>query len=560
MKWNIQYKSEGPNLKSETPDDIVKILLENRGLTSKQDIKNFLSPKNPVDLTLEEVEIDPKQISKAIKRIKDAIKKKEQIVVYGDYDADGICSAAIIWECLRDLEANALPFIPLREKEGYGLSKDGIDSILLDEKTKNTSLIISVDSGIVAHDAVDYATLKNVDVIILDHHEKEKSLPKAFAIIHTQRLCAAGISYIFSNNLLFTAHKQSRSSIELAAIATVTDLMPLLGPNRSIVKYGLDALNKTTRVGLRALFSVAGIEKVGTYEVGFMIGPRLNASGRIESALLALRMLCTSDYSKALEYARQLNDTNKQRQDMMGQMTLHAISKYDGRQINGEKLEKIIVIEHESYHQGIIGLIAGKLVEKYYLPSIVIAKGEEVSKASARSISGFNIIEAIRHTSEILLGAGGHPMAAGFSIETSRIEEFRLAISKIATEKITDDLLNRVLAVDTRIDFDLISVELYQQLIQFEPFGMGNREPTFISEVVVRDFRTVGQDSKHLKLTLSSIKVGNSRTLDAIAFNKGELSSKIKLGNKINVAYNIDFNTFNGRSNLQLKIKDIVLE
>ncbi|KKU92486.1 MAG: Single-stranded-DNA-specific exonuclease RecJ [Microgenomates group bacterium GW2011_GWA1_48_10] len=575
MKWNRSFPNIPP------ADQIIPILLANRGLKTREEIANFLSPTDPGDLTPESVGLEKKSVLKAIKRIKAAVKTNEPIVVYGDYDADGICSTAILWEALRDLGAKAMPFIPLREKEGYGLSREGIDTILSEAKygltttpkssnkrsrknglASSKGLVISVDSGIMAHEAVNYAKKKGLDVIIIDHHEKPQNLPKAHTIIHTQSLCAAGISYIFSKELLPPSPSSPAPSLELAAIATITDLMPLSGPNRSIVKYGLELLNKTNRPGLRALFNVAGIEKVGTYEIGFMIGPRLNASGRIENALLALRMLCTSDFTKALEYAQQLNETNKQRQGMMEEMTLHALDTVNSEQRTVNSQQRIIVIEHESYHQGIIGLIAGKLVDKYYLPAIVISKGETVSKASARSISGFNIIEAIRTTSEILLGAGGHPMAAGFSIETARIEEFKTAISKVALEQIKEEMLDRVLRIDCNLDLGQIDVNLYQKIRQFEPFGLGNPEPTFASEVQVQNIRTVGQEGKHLKLTVvrtnqQPATSNQQLSIDCIAFNQGSLASQIKIGDKISIAYTIDLNSFNGHQTLQLKVKDV---
>lgn len=579
MKWNILDKQTKSSTHDVSPEELVVLLLKNRGIVTKKSQKEFLSVASPDEITPKEVGIAVQQLSIAIKRIGEAIKNNEPVVVYGDYDADGICSTAIVWEALKDLGAKVLPFIPQREKEGYGLSIDGINSLIQDTKYQisrqsgtpskagqNTGLIITVDSGIVAHEAVEYAKKQGLDVIIIDHHEKPETLPKAHAIIHTTKLCAAGISYIFTN-ILNTQYKilDTRKWLELAAIATVTDLMPLLGANRSIVKYGLGLLNKTSRPGLRALFSIAGIEKVGTYEIGFMIGPRINASGRIENALTALRMLCTSDFSKALEYATLLNSTNKDRQMMTEEMTLHA---FEGLGARGKELGKIIVVEHESYHQGVIGLVAGKLVEKYYLPAIVISRGETISKASARSITGFNIIEAIRSCGDLLVNAGGHPMAAGFTIETARIEEFRNKIGLVAEEKITAQLMEKELRVDCRLDLSAISYELYRELRQFEPFGLGNPEPTFASTVTIDNLRTVGQDGKHLKLSVishsSSVTndqwpMANDR-FDAIAFGQGNLAGQIKPGDKINIAYTIDEDTYNGNHKLQLKIKDIVLQ
>lgn len=508
----------------------MEILLKNRGITDRE---QFLNPQK-------DIHVDLGNLKKPLARINKAIKNKEKIVVYGDYDADGICGTAIMWEALQSKGAIVLPFIPHREKDGYGLSVEGIDQV-------DATLIITVDSGIMAHDAVSYANKKGIDVIILDHHEKPKKLPKAYAIIHTTELCAAGIAYI-------VAKEFGSDGLELAAIATITDLIPLIGPNRSIVKFGLEALNKTTRPGLKALFDIAGIEKVGTYEVGYMIGPRLNASGRIDSALTGLRLLCTKNKEKALDYAKDLDRINRDRQTMLEEQVQHALL------LSLANTQKIIVIEHESYHQGIIGLIAGKITEKYYLPSIVIAKGAEISKASARSISGFNIIEAIRETEKLLINAGGHPMAAGFTIENFQISNFKLQISKIAAEKITTEMLEKVLRVDCELDIKDATMDLFAEITQMAPFGLGNPEPVFSSVVTVQDLRTVGAEGKHLKLRLIPSEAEGSSTMDAIAFGKGELAQEIKIGDQIKIAYNLDLNTFNGRQTLQLKIKDIVLQ
>ncbi len=518
MKWNILGKGT----------DIIDILLKNRKITDK---KEFLNPKFP------EFKLSS---TKAIIRIKKAIKNSEPIIVYGDYDADGICGTAIIWEALHGLGAKVMPFIPSREKEGYGLSVEGI-------KDLDARLIITVDNGIVAHEVVDYANKKGIDVIILDHHEKPKKLPKAYAIVHTTKLCASGIAYFFAREML---KQVQHDTIELAAIATVTDMMPLVGINRSIVKFGLESLNKTKRVGLKSIFETAGIEKVGVYEIGFMVGPRLNASGRIESALTALRLLCTHNKERAKELAQSLNSTNEDRQTMTSEMTLHAKgqTKIDG---------KIIVTVHDSYHQGVIGLIAGKLVEQYYLPAIVIAKGETVSKASARSISGFNIIEAIRKSDNLLINAGGHPMAAGFSIETSNITKFKLQILEYANKMITDEMLEKKLKIDMSLDLKQINMDLYNQISKLEPYGNGNPEPVFSAEAIVDSIRTVGTDGKHLKFTCHPELVSGS-SFGAIAFNQGELFLKIRTGDKISFAYSLALDTYNGGNKLQLKIKDII--
>jgi len=511
-------------------ENIIELLLKNRGIKDKDNFLNPPPPKSPLKIPV-----------KAIKRVELAVKNQEPVIVYGDYDVDGICATAIVWETLNKMGAKVLPFIPRRENEGYGLSIAGIDNI--DTQTK---LIITVDSGIVAHEAVAYAKKKGIDVIILDHHEKPKALPKAYAIIHTDKLCAAGIAYFFS---CVIASEARQSLLELAAIATVCDMMPLTGVNRSIVKHGLKSLNETNRPGLKALYDVAGIKTVGVYEIGYMIGPRLNAAGRIDSALTALRLLCTKDIAKAQEWARQLNDINKERQAMVEESVTHAHQAVSSQQLAVR--EKIIVIEHESYHPGIIGLIAGKLTEKYYLPSIVISKKDGVSRASARSISGFNIIEAIRTTEKLLINAGGHPAAAGFTIETTNISDFKLQIIEYAKLKLTDNLLEKTLRVDCKIDIKNVNHSLFTALCTLEPYGMGNPQPVFCSEVTVLNTRTMGAIGQHIKLTLEN-------GLEAVGFNMSHFAAKLKAGQKVSLAYTLDLNFYNGKTTLQLKIKDII--
>jgi single-stranded-DNA-specific exonuclease len=415
-----------------------------------------------------------------------------------------------------------------------------------------------VDNGITAHEAVNFANSKKIDVIILDHHQKPaslsggpKKLPKAKAIIWTDKLCASGIAYFVAKTSVSTMNYELRATnswLELAAIATITDLLPLTGINRSIVKYGLESLNQTSRVGLKALFEAAGIEKITPYEIGYMIGPRLNASGRIDSALTALRLLCTHNKEKAREYVQILNQLNKERQEMTEEMTIHAKQKVESR----KQKEKIIIIDHESYHQGVIGLVAGKLVDQFYLPAIVIAKGQEVSKASARSIFGFNIIEAIRSCESLLINAGGHPMAAGFSLKTGMISDFKHQINQIASDQISEEMLKKTLKIDCELDLATTDLSaLYFQLSALQPYGMGNPEPVFASSGIIQNLRTVGAEGKHLKLAIDDF--------DAIFFNGGHFLPQLKIGQKIKLAYSLALDTFNGNNKLQLKVRDLQL-
>jgi single-stranded-DNA-specific exonuclease len=541
-KWEIldgKFKVQSHKFKI---DDLVWVLLKNRKINTKKEIEEFLNPELE-DLTIENVGIDKKELKRAIHRIKDAIKKGEGIVVFGDYDVDGICGAAILWETLNGMGAKVLPYIPHRIDEGYGLSVTGIVNLLT--QIPNTKLIITVDNGIVANEPVDFAKKQGIDVIVTDHHVPAKLPPKAHSIVHTTKLCGAAVGYMLSRELTGSkAHNNEH--LALAALASVADLVPLIGPSRIITKYGIEAMRKTKRVGLLALFSQVRIEnsQVGTYEIGHMIAPRINAMGRMESAMDSLRLLCTKDKNRAKLLAHKLSSTNTERQKATEEAILHAKSL-----VNKEFAKHLIFISHESYQQGVIGLVASKLVEEYYVPSIVISRGEQYSKASARSVSGFNIIEFIRSASKFLVDAGGHPMAAGFTVETAKLELLQKKLIDLASKQVKKELLTQVLRVDCELPLDLISFELYEAIAKLSPFGMGNPMPTFVSSGKIEDMKVVGNGAKHLKLKISG--------LPAIWFRGGEKASELHIGDKVDLVYTIDKDLWNGNRKIQLKLKDV---
>lgn len=567
-KWEVLDKKSRIKSQELSTEDIIEIILNNRGIKTKKDIDAFLHADIST-VSAASVGIDKKQLTKAIQRIQQAITDKEQIVVFGDYDVDGITGTAILWETLHAMGANVTPYIPNRTEEGYGLSTLGIENCKL--KIENLSLIITVDNGIVASDAVDFANENNIDVIITDHHTTGEKLPKAFAIVHTTAVCGAAVGYLLSQEIIHkckipnTQYQIQEDHLSLVALATVADLVPLIGPNRVLLKFGLAALRNTTRPGLLALFAEAKIDltKIGTYEIGHIIGPRLNAMGRLESAMDSLRLLCTKDRLRAQVLADTLSRINKERQQLTQAASLHAIEFF-----RGKELKKVLFMAHDTYEEGIIGLVAGKLVEEYYLPAIVLAKGEKTSKASARSIAGFNIIEFIRTSSSLLLNAGGHPMAAGFTIETNNISALQKELEQLADTQILSDMLLRTLRIDCALPIEKVGIDLYLALQQLSPFGMGNPEPTFVSTVTIKDIKTVGADNKHLKLKVTNpkIQIANNNNLelgasslefDAIAFGMGDRASSLKRGEKIEIVYTISENVWNGKTTLQLKIKDI---
>ncbi len=558
-KWQIAGK-----VTKDPLDELLRI----RGLVTPKDRELFLNPPNPVTLSPKDVGIDGAELGQVLKRITKAIEKKESIVVYADYDADGITAGAVMWETLWKLGARVMPYIPHRAEEGYGLSVKGIDAV---REQYDPTLIITVDHGITAHEKVAYAKTLGIDVIVTDHHVKPDKVPDCL-LVHTTQLAGSGVSWFVAKTLLLStpgvdeagtskatlSHSGSTPGVEamdllaLAALGTIADLVPLTGANRAIAKYGMAAMKTTHRVGLNALMADAGITKEGieTYMISHMLAPRLNAMGRLEHALDALRLLCTTDEAKAKVLAEKLGMTNKERQQLTEDTVVHAHT------ILPDTSKKLIFIAHESYNQGIIGLVAGKLVEEYYRPAIVIAKGGEFSKASARSITGFNIIEAIRTCTDLLVDAGGHPMAAGFTVETKKIEKLKTKMEKLAEKVLRDELLIRTLKIDMEIPVTMIKETLWKQIQSMAPFGIGNPEPVFASKnVKLTDTRLIGATKKHLKFKVNT-PIG---PIDAIGFNMADIQTKLKPGEPVDVAYTIDMNEWNGRRNIQLKVRDILV-
>jgi len=545
MKWKLLNKQP-----IKDKDQLLKILLKNRGLKTKKEVDEFLNPKKIKDLTAKDLGLSSVEIKKAIKRIKAAIKNKERIIVYGDYDADGICGAAILWEALTKLKAQALPFIPTR-LEGYGLNFKKIEEFA----KQGVKLIITVDHGIVAGKEISKAKELGVEVIVCDHHiiDKRRYPQKAKAVVHSILIAGATTGWFLANRLLDL--KSNSFDLELVAIASITDMVPLLKVNRSLVKYGIEALRETERLGLLSLFDFANLNRktIGVYEVGFIIGPRLNASGRIEDPMESLRLLCTPVENRAISLAQRIDQKNKERQSLTKKTVLHARELY----LAEEKKGNLIFIAHESYQEGIIGLVAGKLMEEFYKPAIVVSKGGEFSRASARSVDGFDIIQAIQVCDHLLVSSGGHPKAAGFSFRTEKIETLKNKLSKIVEESLAKVDLSPTVKIDAQVDLEMLNFNLHEILKKLHPFGRSNPEPVFkSSKVKVIDAQLMGSENQHLKLKVTD---GSDLLLEAVGFNMGEFYSKLSTDKPVDLAYNLFVNEWNGQRKLQLRLKDIGL-
>lgn len=516
-------------------DNLVEQLFYNRGIKTKDERKKFLNPK-PDDY-IKDLEIPG--IEQAKKRILQAVENKELIIVYGDYDADGVCGAAVLYLGLTSLGAKVLPYIPHREKEGYGLSEVGLQTV----KEKGATLVITVDNGIVANKEAIFAKHLGLDLIITDHHTLSKEVPDALAIVHSTGMSGAGVAWCLVRRLI--DEEKAFDLLDLVAVATICDMIPLLGVNRALVKLGLEKLNLAKRVGIKALIDEAGLSKgeVTAYHVGHILGPRLNAKGRLEHSMDTLRLLCTQEKEKAQKLAKLVGEVNDQRKKLVESALFQA------RLMVKEGRKKIIVLESEEWIPGIAGLIAGRIREEYSLPAVVISRSDGLSKGSARSVNGLNIIELIRKCSETLVDVGGHPGAAGFTIETSKIEMFKKKLEQLV-ESIEMDQ-DEVLAIEVVVKTEEINKQMVEKLAVFEPTGVGNPQPVLASlGVGASDIMTVG-NGQHLKFRGDGI--------DAIAFSFGELAKDLKEGQKIDLAYYLELNKFNGQEKLQFKIIDLKL-
>lgn len=544
-RWKVLHQGEGTSLKGK--EDVIEVLLKNRNI-KKEEYEDFITP-HIENVTIEAVGIDNEAVKKTLKLIKKAVSNEKDIVIYGDYDVDGICGTAILWETIYAFYKQVHPYIPHRVDEGYGLSIKGIEN--MESTIQNIGLIITVDNGIVANKPVEFAKSKKIDIVITDHHTKGAVLPSADAVVHTTELCGTGVAYLLSQEIarFFNTFIPS-NHLELVALATVADLVPLNKHNRTLLKAGLESLHKTKRPGLLALFREAKIEKekIDTYHIGHMIAPRLNASGRITHAFDSLRLICTTDAGRANKLAGILNEVNKERQQLTFDSAEHA--KLQVSQLDSE--ESLLFVHDETYDQGVVGLIASKLVEEFYKPSIAVSVGEKISKGSARSISGVNIIELIRSVPEFLAEAGGHPMAAGFSVETEKLQGFKKALEKKAKELIDTTLFNRELKIDLELPFDFINPDVYLEIQKLAPFGMGNPSPVFMTKgVTLLSMNKVGKDGTHLQMAVE--KDGN--VFKAIQFKSGD-TTHLKQGQLINIAYTLELNEWNGNKKLELRVKD----
>lgn len=535
-------------------------LLYNRGLTEPDDVRAFLRRELPPDSPFLLADMP-----KAVERIRTAIRKGEPIVIYGDFDADGVTASALMAQTLRALGAQVRVYIPHRIDEGYGLNMRAIRKIA----AAGTRLLLTVDCGIRSPQEVAYANHLGMDVIVTDHHSLGAALPPALAVINPKRaesrypfreLAGVGVAFKLAQALLrveqhvpvLPRHPVALSEedlLDLVALGTVADIVPLIGENRALVAAGLAQLNAAQRPGVQALLEAAGVRpgNVDTMAIGFMLAPRLNAAGRLATAKLAFKLLTAPDLRTALPLAAQLNTLNRQRQ----YLTQRAVERAK-EQVAAQAHNPLLVLVDPEFQPGIIGLVASHITSLLYRPTLAVHLEKEESRGSARSIPEFHITRALDQASDLLVRYGGHAAAAGFTVKNENLPALQERLVAIARETFGETPPQPVLEVDMELDLATVDWNLYRAVQYLAPFGEANPEPLFLSRgVTVLEAREVGSDGKHLKLTLAA----QGRSWPAIGFKLGALAAR--LPRRVDVVYHLAANQWNGEPSLELVVQDI---
>ncbi len=538
--WKIK-KNPPKNFFKKFPslNPIILKLLYHRGLKDQKSIKDFFEPKYE---NLFKKLKDP-EVEKIKKRLKKAIESKEKIGIWGDYDVDGISSVALLWELLSKLNALDIEiYIPDRIKEGYGLNKEGLKKL----KEKGVKLLFTVDCGISNFQEIELANKAGIDVIILDHHQRKKSLPNAYAILHNEKLAAVGIGLKLAQAILKDYlpnwEEELKWFLDLAALGTIADLVPLLGENRIIAKWGLLVLSKTKRKGLLALYDLAKVNKnkINNFTVSFIIGPRLNATGRVSHAKKALQLLLAKDQERAFYLAKELEEINRKRQNLTEKILKEAIE-----QVNLEN--PILVITGKNWERGILGLVASKLAEKYMKPCFAIGIYEKEAVGSCRSNLKLNIVEFLTHCEPLLIKFGGHRKAAGFTLAQKDLDLFKEKLLEIARAKLDKESLQPRLEIDVELQASDINFDLLKDLKKFEPWGEGNSKPLFLlKNVEIKEIK----NSEILKMKLKK----ENLLFNAIGFDIKK--EGLKPGEKIDLVFSLEEDNWLGFKNILLKIID----
>ncbi|MBT3871529.1 MAG: single-stranded-DNA-specific exonuclease RecJ [Flavobacteriaceae bacterium] len=561
MRWTIKPKPD-PNKvarlsKELVVDDITSFLLIQRGIETFEEAKDFFRPD------LKDLH-DPflmKDMDKAVARIEEAILNKENILVYGDYDVDGTTSVALMSSYLLTYYSNVATYIPDRYDEGYGISYKGIDFA----EDNNFSLIIALDCGIKAIDKVDYASKKAIDFIICDHHRPGTKIPNAKAILDPKRddcnypfkeLCGCGVGFKLIQAL---ASKKGETIedlllyLDLVATAIGADIVPIVDENRILAFHGLKVINQNPRPGFKAIIEQVKKGTLTITDVVFIIAPRINAAGRMKHGNHAVTLLCETDINLATQYANEIDTYNSDRRDTDKRITIEALDQLEELK---EQEGCTTVVYKENWHKGVIGIVASRLIETYYRPTLVFTKSGDVLAASARSVKGFDVYNALEQCSEFIEQFGGHKYAAGLTLLEANYGKFKAQFEKVVSETIDPKLLIPEISIDSQLNLTDITPKFYRIISQFAPFGPGNMTPVFMTEDMQDTGygKQVGEDKTHLRLTATQNGKGK---LVGIGFGLGDQTELIKNKKTFKAAYTIDENEWNGNVSLQLKLKDI---
>lgn len=534
---------------------LTAIILYNRGIREDGQIKDFLAR----DLSGMHDPFLMKDMDKAVERILLAKKNNEKITIYGDYDVDGITSIAILYKYLKNMGLEVGFYVPDRMVEGYGVNKDALDKI----KADGTAVIITVDTGITAIEEADYAKSIGIDFIITDHHECKESIPDVYAAIDPKRKdceypfkSLAGVGVVFKLIQALDSSEPIENLMDeyadLMCLGTVADISPLIDENRVIVTEGLKRFKTTKNIGLKALIDVSTNGKaITTSTIGYTIAPRINASGRLGCASTSVELFLTEDEEEAAKLADSLCHENTLRQQTEQKMFKEALEYIE--QHPGIKDDDILVIPHENWHHGIVGIVSSKITEKYYKPSILFAVDGDSAKGSGRSIAGFNLFGALENCSGLLEKFGGHELAAGLTIKAENIEAFRKKINEYAKGRIEDMTLVPTISLDAQIKVPYITIDTVHDINKLQPFGVNNPTPSFSVRNIKIHRISVMSEGKHLRMTLYK----DGKYLDTVGFGMGDYYSMFREGDYIDVAFALDINDYKGFQNVQLILKDM---
>jgi len=556
-KWEI-YKANEEKVeelqKKYKLNRLLSTLLTNRGITEETEIEKFLNPKRS-DF------YDPfgmPDMEKAVERILKVIENKEQIIIYGDYDVDGITSVTVLKSFLEERGIQVNVYIPNRLNEGYGLNKTAMEEIA----KQGNKLMITVDCGITAVEEVEYAKKFGIETIITDHHEPAEELPKAIAVVDAKRKdnkyeCRnlAGVGVVFKliqalSIKLKLDPKEYLKYLDIVCVGTISDIVPLTDENRVIVKLGLKLVEQTKNLGLKEILQSCGYSKINSTTISFGVAPRINACGRMGHQEEALNLLVSKEEKEVKKLTQKINEYNKIRQEIEKNIYNEAIEQIE-KERNDNK--NTIVVFGKGWHHGVIGIVSSKITELYFKPSILLCEEDGECKGSGRSIPGFDLHEALMECNDTIEKFGGHAMAVGININKEKIEEFKEEFEKIAKEKEVDKIIP-ILNLDAEIKLDDVNKEMVDSLKELEPFGEANKMPIFAFRNLKIDSIRSLSDGKHLKLSVKD----NKNIINAIGFNMGTLTDTYRIGDRVDIAGNLEINSFNGVDSIQINIKDIM--